>query len=363
MKQDIEREDEIDLLALLLKLWKGKKTILKYFILFFCLGIFIAIFSKKEYTASSLVLAQEGNSSGGGITGLASLAGINISSSSSEFILPKLYPSIAQSIPFQKKMIQTLIQVKDSEVPITYQEYYTKYQKETFIDILKKYTIGLPSVIMSSKEEDVLPTTTVVQDSTGVYNISREERGLFSLLNSQFKITTNEKENTINLSFSMEEPQAAAQMLQQAENYLQETIIEFKTRKTKRQLDFIQKQYESAEKAFKEKQIQLAAFQDMNRGLISAIPMTRQTQLQSEYNLAYNLYLELAKQLETQKIKVQEDTPAFISIEPVSIPLDKSKPNKGMIIAIWSFLGIILGIAVIFGKDFLKNIKNKSQEE
>ena len=91
--------------------------------------------------------------------------------------------------------------------------------------------------------------------------------------------------------------------------------------------------------------------------------MTRQTQLQSEYNLAYNLYLELAKQLETQKIKVQEDTPAFISIEPVSIPLDKSKPNKVMIIAIWSFLGIILGISVIFGKDFLKNIKNKSQEE
>ena len=101
----------------------------------------------------------------------------------------------------------------------------------------------------------------------------------------------------------------------------------------------------------------------MNRGLISTIPMTRQTQLQSEYNLAYNLYLELAKQLETQKIKVQEDTPVFISIEPVSIPLDKSKPNKGIIIAIWSFLGIILGIAVIFGKDFLKNIKNKSQEE
>ena len=360
MKQDIEKEDEIDLLALLLKLWKGKKTILKYFILFFCLGIFIAVFSKKEYTASSLVLAQEGNSSAGGITGLASLAGINIGSSSSEFILPKLYPSIAQSIPFQKKMIQTLIKVKDSEVPITYQEYYTKYQKETFIDILKKYTIGLPSVIMSSKEEDVLPT--IVQDSMGVYNISREERDLFSLHNSQFKITTNEKENTINLSFSMEEPQAAAQMLQQAENYLQETIIEFKTRKTKRQLDFIQKQYESAEKAFKEKQIQLAAFQDMNRGLISAIPMTRQTQLQSEYNLAYNLYLELAKQLETQKIKVQEDTPAFISIEPVSIPLDKYKPNKGLIIAIWSFLGIILGIAVIFGKDFLKNIKNISQE-
>ena len=124
-----------------------------------------------------------------------------------------------------------------------------------------------------------------------------------------------------------------------------------------KQLEFIQKQYEEAEKSFKEKQIRLAAFQDSNRGLITAVPMTRQSQLQSDYNLAYNLYVELAKQYENQKIKVQEDTPAFITIEPVSIPLEKSKPKKGMIIAIWSFLGIVIGIGTIFAKDFMKAMK------
>jgi len=35
MNQEIQREDEIDLIALLQKVWKGRKTILKYFILFF----------------------------------------------------------------------------------------------------------------------------------------------------------------------------------------------------------------------------------------------------------------------------------------------------------------------------------------
>ena len=30
MKQEIQKDDEIDLLALLLKIWNGKKTILKY---------------------------------------------------------------------------------------------------------------------------------------------------------------------------------------------------------------------------------------------------------------------------------------------------------------------------------------------
>ena len=34
MNPEIEKEDEIDLFALLMKIWQGKKTILKYFIIF-----------------------------------------------------------------------------------------------------------------------------------------------------------------------------------------------------------------------------------------------------------------------------------------------------------------------------------------
>jgi len=367
MDQEIQKDDEIDLLALLLKIWEGRRTILKYFIIFLFIGIFIAIFSKKEYTATSLVLAQEsGSSSVGSLSGLASLAGISLGSSSGELISPKLYTNIATSIPFQRKMIQVPIQTSQSNTSITYEEYCEKYQKKSVLDIIKKYTIGLPGVIIkafSSKDKELTQST--ADSSLEVYSITPKEKELFSLLSSQLQITNNEKDNTISFSFSMEDPVAAAQMLSQAKKTLQETIIEFKTRKAKSQLEFIERQYEEAEKNFKEKQLRLAAFQDSNRGLITAVPMTRQTQLQSEYNLASNIYIELAKQFENQKIKLQEVTPAFIDIEPVSIPLEKSKPKRGMIIAIWGFLGIVIGIGTIFGRDFIKSIKNKStsQEE
>ena len=363
MSQDIQKDDEIDLLALLQKIVQGKKTIFKCFLVFFVIGVFIAIFSKKEYTATSLVLAQESNTSGSNLSGLASLAGINLSSGSSDLISPKLYTSIVQSIPFLQKMIQARIKVQQSNTPITYQEYYQKYNKGNFLDVIQKYTIGLPSLIVDKvtpSEENTPQYTTSEKDTLEVYPLTREEKNLFEFLKNQLKITINDKDNTVSLSFSMEDPVAAAQMLEQAKNYLQETIIEFRTRKAKKQLEFIQKQYEEAEKSFKEKQIRLAAFQDSNRGLITAVPMTRQSQLQSDYNLAYNLYVELAKQYENQKIKVQEDTPAFITIEPVSIPLEKSKPKKGMIIAIWCFLGIDIGIGTIFAKDFMKAMKNRS---
>ena len=51
-----QKEDEIDLIALFLKIWDNKKLILKYFLIFFLIGIFVAIFSPKEYTAQSVVL-------------------------------------------------------------------------------------------------------------------------------------------------------------------------------------------------------------------------------------------------------------------------------------------------------------------
>ena len=245
MSQDIQKDDEIDLLALLQKIVQGKKTIFKCFLVFFVIGVFIAIFSKKEYTATSLVLAQENNAAAGGsLSGLASLAGINLSSGSSDLISPKLYTSIAQSIPFQRKMIQARIKVQQSNTPITYQEYYQKYNKGNFLDVIQKYTIGLPSLIVDKvtpSEESIPQYTASEKDTSEVYSLTPEESSLFGLLKSQLKITNNDKDNTVSLSFSMEDPVAAAQMLEQAKNYLQETIIEFKTRKAKKQLEFIQK--------------------------------------------------------------------------------------------------------------------------
>ena len=183
MNPEIEKEDEIDLLALLMKIWQGKKTILKYSIIFLLIGIFIAIFSKKEYTATSMVLAQESNSpTGSGLSGLASLAGINLGSSSGELISPKLYKSIATSIPFLRKMVEVPIQTSQSSNPITYKEYCNKYQKTNALDIVKKYTIGLPGVIVgafSSEEKETVTSANMSGDSLQVYRVTKEEKDIF----------------------------------------------------------------------------------------------------------------------------------------------------------------------------------------
>lgn len=354
------KEDEIDLIELLKKIWNSRKTILKISVLFFVFGVFIALFSSKEYTATTIMIPQtsDAKGAGGSLGGLAAMAGISLGSTSSEGVPMTAYPKIVQSIPFKKKLVQTPLKFESIDKEVTYEEYYKSYATPSFLDKVKKYTIGLPGVLFGkSKEEGA-----VSGDSQTVLTLSKEERVLLNGVDGQMVIDMNEKEGVITLSYSMPEALVAAQMLQSAQTLLQNSITEFKIQKATEEFEFVRERYEEAEKDFKSKQFALAQFQDQNRNLFGSLPQTRLQQLQTDYNLAFSVYSELAKQLETKRIKIKEDQPVFTIIEPVSVPNERSKPKRAMIVAIWTFLGLVVGISTVFLKDFVKQLKEKSNE-
>lgn len=355
--QNTVAEDEIDLIALFQKIWDSKKFIFKITAIFFVIGLLIALFSAKEYTAKTVMIPQTSNKSSGNLGGLAAIAGISLGNASGESISPSLYPKIIESIPYKQKLLNTPLTFESLHHDVTFENYYLEINKPGFLAILKKYTIGLPSLLFGKESSEFI----VEQDSTAITRIGLEEDGLLQTIQNQINVEYNEKEGYVTLSYSMPEPLPAAQMLEKAQMLLQESITKFKIEKAKDELNFIEDRHAEAEKDFKSKQYALAQFQDKNRNLYSSLPQTRLQQLQTEYNLAYNVYSELAKQLETQKIKVKEETPVFTIIEPVTVPNQKSKPKRTMILAIWTFLGIVISIGIVFGRDFMASIKKEKE--
>ena len=81
--------------------------------------------------------------------------------------------------------------------------------------------------------------------------------------------------------------------------------------------------------------------------------------MESEYQLAFSVYSELAKQVETQKIQVKENTPVFAVLQDAVVPLEKSSTSISITLAIWFFLGLFLGVAITFAKTFIADIKEK----
>lgn len=365
IQQTMAEDDEIDLLALAKTLWEGRKTVIKFTLIFMLVGLFVALFTAKEFTASTTMVPQvgDGKKIGGNLSGLAAMAGINLGAIGSDSgIPPTLYPQIVNSIPFQKELLQTPLTIEGQSKKISYTHYYTEVYKPGLIGTLLKYTLGLPGVLIKALKGKAEAKSSSNPDSP-IYTITEDEKELIKNLEEQLTLDVNIKDGYVTLSASMPEAQAAAELAQRAQELLQRYIIDFKIQKSQNQLEFIQGRYNEKEAAFKAAQQQLARFKDNNQFMQTALSRTTQERLQSEYDIAYTVYSELAKQLETQRIQVKEDTPVFTVLKPVSVPMEKSKPKRPLILIIWTFLGGILGVATVFGKGYYADLKEQWNRE
>jgi uncharacterized protein involved in exopolysaccharide biosynthesis len=359
----VEEDDELDMIQLAKILWKGRFSVFYTTIIFMAIGLLIALFSPKEYEASTTMMLQsnEGNKLGGGLGGFAAMAGINLGAAggNSTVVPPTLYPQILKSIPFQKEMMKTFLTIEGHDTPVSFADYYLKFATPSVLGTIKKYTIGLPGVIIKAVKGKQKDSGAENEIYSGVITVSKTEKKLIEKLSVQLSLENNKKDGYISLTARMPEALPAAQLVKRAQELLQNYIIEFKSQKAKEQLIFIQERYAEKQKEFEKIQKKLAQFRDRNRNVSTAMAQAELESLQSEYGLVYGVCSELAKQVETQRIQVKEDTPVFTILEPVFVPIVKSKPRRVFILVIWTFLGGIVGAGMVFGRKFIAEVKHK----
>ena len=81
-------------------------------------------------------------------------------------------------------------------------------------------------------------------------------------------------------------------------------------------------------------------------------------------NLAYQVYSNVATQLQMAKAKVQEAKPVFAVVEPASVPLLPSGTSRKMILLGVVFLAVAGAAAwVLFGDDLWKKLKEGLSEQ
>lgn len=352
-------DDEVDLLALTKTVWLNRRKVLRTTLVFAVVGLAVSLLLPKTFTASSTFIPQTADSgkTPGNLGGLASLAGISLGGiSGGSEVPPSLYPKFVSSVTFRRALLDAKIFISGTMEKVTYREYFMEIHTPDPFSLLKQYTLGLPGKIgqmIREKESDWEGP----EAASGLVRISEEERVLFSILEGQLTVTPNEKEGFVTIAFDMPDPVMAAQMASHAEALLQKEVIAYKIQNAREQLTFTEKQFEVKKEAFEEIQAELARFRDRNQNIISASVNNELQRLEAEYNFAFTIYSELAKQLEQAKLQVSKDTPIFSIIEPVTVPTEKSSPKRPLILFIFIILGAILGIGYVFGIGFVKRAK------
>ena len=123
--------------------------------------------------------------------------------------------------------------------------------------------------------------------------------------------------------------------------------------RSKEQLQYLEKRYYEVKNEFIIIENKLAEYKDRNLVLNSYKSEVELRKLTSEYNISFSLYNQLAKELESQRLEVKKDTPVFTILEPVTIPLERSKPIRSSIIKLWFLSGFMFSIFIIITSHIL----------
>ena len=208
---DYQKDNEIDLTALLKTVFLARRFVLRITTLFAIIGVVIALVSPVRYTASSTFMPQLSEvSTSSSLGGLASLAGINFSAvmgGQPQEISPSLYPQITKSIPYRLSLLNEPVGPNDISMRAYILENVSGF---SVFSTIKKYTIGLPGLLFSRSDNDDL------NSESPLLTISEEDRDLFAYLDGVLTIEVDEKEGLVSLHAELDDRLVAARLAQTA---------------------------------------------------------------------------------------------------------------------------------------------------
>lgn len=346
-----KQEEQFDIVWLLLYLWSKRKFIM------ICVGVvtliaivkYVSTDAKYKASASILPVVDEGMASKlGNMGGLAAMAGIDLSQSSNgNIITADLYPKVASSTPFLMELMNEKVKWNEPDTVMSLYEHVVQ-RTPSFGDYLLAYTIGLPRTIKSwFSDEDSLIIDNSGEEPMYVV-LDKYQRKALSEMSEMIVVEENPIYRTIELSCYAESPEQAATLASKAVELLQKIITEYKTKRARLSLNFIEERYSETMSDYEKIREQFYAYKDSHRDMISERVDIVYQKLSDEYNISYSLLQTLSSQMEQAKMTLMENTPVFSVVEPVVMPKEKDSPSAKWHLVLGFFLGGFFGVGWLF---------------
>lgn len=341
-------EIEIDWMEILRKIITIRKTLYKAAGVGLILGIIIALSIPKQYTVT-VTLSPEMGSDAKASGGLASLAssflGGGASSNSPDALNATLAPDIVASTPFILELFNTKVQTLDGKLDTTLVAYLDEQKSPWFSYIVKAPGMAIGAIQSLFSEE--VDTTSVLNP----FQLTKEESEKVEELRKVLTAEVDKKTAKTTISVTLQDPKVTAIVADSVVAKLQQYIIDYRIKKAKEDCAYLEQLYKERQQEYYNAQSKYAHYFDSNRNIALQSVRAEQERLQNDMNLAYQVYSQVAQQLQVARAKIQEEKPVFAVVEPATIPLEPSNTSRKIILigitfciicatGIWKILGI-----------------------
>ena len=352
-----DEEIEIDLMDLLRKVIGIRKKIYKAAGISLVIGIIVAIGIPKQYTVEVTLSPEMGNNKGGGLSGLAaSFLGSGVTmGDGTDALNASLSADIVSSTPF-------LLELSAMEIPISKNEVMTL---SIYLDEESSpgwsYVIGFPGMVIGGVKSLFTGGDEPIsydKASQGAIELSKKELKKIETLKKMISASVDKKTSMTSVAVTFQTPRVAAVVADSVVKKLQEHIIDYRTSKAKEDCGYLEKLFKERQQEYYAAQQKYADYLDSHDNIILQSIRAEQERLQNDMSLAYQVYSQVASQLQVARAKVQEEKPVFAVVEPAVVPLEPSGTSRKVYVLVFIFLSVCIVIFWnLFGKDFLNKFK------
>ena len=353
-----DEEIEIDLMDLFRKVIGIRKKIYKAAGIGLIIGVIVAISIPKQYTVEVTLSPEMGNNKGGGLSGLAaSFLGSGVSmGDGTDALNASLSADIVSSTPFLLELSNMKVPVSGSE-EISLSSYLNEESSPWW-----GYVIGFPGMVIGGVKslftENEDESISSDKASRGTIELSKKESQMIESLKGKIAASVDKKTSMTTVSVTLQSPKVAAVVADSVVNKLQEYIIDYRTSKSKEDCLYLEKLFKERQREYYEAQKKYADYMDSHDNIILQSVRTEQERLQNDMSLAYQIYSQVAGQLQVARAKVQEEKPVFAVVEPAVVPLYPSGTSRKVYVLVFVFLSVCIVIFWnLFGKDLLNKFK------
>lgn len=362
----VSDEFEIDWMGILRQIIAIRKTLYKAAGIGLIIGIVIALSTPKQYTVS-VTLSPEVNGGNSGSSGLASMAasflGANVGTNGPDALNATLAPDIVSSTPFLLELLDSRVVSQDKKIDTTLTAYLEEEKSSWMGYVLKApgMAIGGIKSLFHNEGEDTKDTI-----QAGTIELNEKDSKKLEGLRKQITAEVDKKTAITTLTVTLQDPKVTATMADTVVSKLQQYIIAYRTRKAKEDCEYLEKLYKERQQEYYDAQRHYAHYVDANSNMVFQSTMAERERLQNDMNLAYQVYCQVAQQLQVARAKVQEEKPVFAVVEPAVVPLQPSGTSKKVIVIGLVFLAIVFtGVWQLLGKPHWQQLKEalrKSQD-
>lgn len=351
-------EPEIDIMELISKLWKKRSMIIKWCIVGAVIGLVAGFSIPKTYTAGVTLVPEVQQRTSSGVSSIASMMGVNLNNNV-DAINAEMFPDVVHSTTFIYELfdLPVTFERKDSVITVPLVEYMKEYQKSPWWSAVIKFpfkVLGWCIDLVTPDEEEEDNVSGPLDPS----NLPRKERGVVKYFAENIIVNVDKKTLKVNMSLQMQDPLVVATVMNAVTENLKNYMSDYRTSKSRQDVQNLEVICEQRKADYYKAQQEYAKYIDANKNVILQSANAERERLQQEMNLAYQVYSQVATNLEGSRIQAEQAKPVFVIIENVKVPIRKTAPSKAKMLVIFTFLaGCCAAAWALFGEDYWQKFK------